>query len=108
MSHRAPAHYICPMIDDKKNLEPALEPDAEEEDEEQTLPEAEEAIELADVQSLAGGRDAILRFAKLAPSTPGVYRMAGPAGDVLYVGKAKNLKKRIIAYARPTGHVSRI
>ena len=34
--------------------------------------------------------------------------MAGPTGDVLYVGKAKNLKKRIIAYARPTGHVSRI
>jgi excinuclease ABC subunit C len=27
---------------------------------------------------------------------------------VLYVGKAKNLKKRILAYARPTGHVSRI
>src|ERR1700760_562108 len=95
------------MIDGKKNLEPTLEPEVEEEDEEQTLPEAE-AIELADAQSLASGRDAILRFARLAPSTPGVYRMAGPAGDVLYVGKAKNLKKRIIAYARPTGHVSRI
>ncbi len=107
MSRDALAHYICPMIDGKENLEPALEPEAEE-DEEQTLPEAEEAIELADGQSLASGRDAILRFAKLAPSTPGVYRMAGPAGDVLYVGKAKNLKKRIIAYARPTGHVSRI
>jgi excinuclease ABC subunit C len=107
MSRAAPAHYICPMIDGKKNLEPALEPEAEE-DEEQTLPEAEEAIELAGAESLAGGRDAVLRFAKLAPSTPGVYRMAGPGGDVLYVGKAKNLKKRIIAYARPTGHVSRI
>jgi excinuclease ABC subunit C len=107
MSPDAPAHYICPMIEGKKNLEPALEPETEEEDE-QTLPEAEEAIELADAQSLAGGRDAILRFAKLAPSTPGVYRMIGPGGDVLYVGKAKNLKKRIIAYARPTGHVSRI
>ncbi len=95
------------MTDTKKNLEPALEPEAEE-DEEQSLPEAEEAIELADAQSLASGRDAILRFAKLAPPTPGVYRMIGPGGDVLYVGKAKNLKKRIIAYARPTGHVSRI
>ena len=29
-------------------------------------------------------------------------------GDVLYVGKAKNIKKRVIAYARPTGHDSRI
>ena len=63
------AHYICPMIDGKKNLEPALEPEPEaEEDEEQTLPETEEAIELADPQGLASGRDAIPRFAKLAPS----------------------------------------
>src|SRR6516162_2954969 len=104
MSRDAPAHYICPMTNPKQNLEPALEP----EDEEQTLPEAEEAIELADAQSLAGGRDAIVRFAKLAPSTPGVYRMIGATGDVLYVGKAKNIRKRIVAYARPTGHVSRI
>ena len=58
MSRDPPAHYIRPMIDTKKNLEPALEPEAEE-DEDQTLPEAEEAIELADAQSLAGGRDAI-------------------------------------------------
>ena len=29
-------------------------------------------------------------------------------GDVLYVGKAKNIKKRITAYARPTGHDTRI
>jgi len=32
--------------------------------------------------------------------------MTGSGGEVLYVGKAKNLKKRILAYARPTGHVS--
>ena len=29
-------------------------------------------------------------------------------GDVLYVGKAKNIKKRIVAYTRPTGHDPRI
>ena len=29
-------------------------------------------------------------------------------GEVLYVGKAKNIKKRIVAYARPAGHDSRI
>ena len=29
-------------------------------------------------------------------------------GDVLYVGKAKNIKKRVTSYARPTGHDSRI
>jgi len=34
------------------------------------------------------------------PGTPGVYRMINAAGDALYVGKAKNLKKRVIAYTR--------
>ena len=29
-------------------------------------------------------------------------------GEVLYVGKAKNIKKRVTAYTRPTGHDSRI
>jgi excinuclease ABC subunit C len=96
------------MTEPKKNLEPTLEPEIDEDDEEATLPESEEGLTPADGQSLAAGRDAIMRFAKLGPSTPGVYRMVGAAGDVLYVGKAKNIKKRIIAYARPTGHVSRI
>ena len=35
------------------------------------------------------------------PGSPGVYRMLNQAGDVLYVGKAKNLKKRVVAYTRP-------
>ncbi len=47
-------------------------------------------------------------YAKLAPSRPGVYRMIDARGDVLYVGKAKNIKKRIVAYARPTGLDTRI
>ena len=34
--------------------------------------------------------------------------MIDAQGDVLYVGKAKNIKKRVTAYARPTGHDSRI
>lgn len=96
------------MNDPKKNLEPAIEPEVDEPDEEASLPESDDVIELADPHSLAAGRDAIMRFAKLAPSTPGVYRMVGPGGDVLYVGKAKNIKKRIVAYSRPSGHVSRI
>src|SRR6266702_4403192 len=43
-----------------------------------------------------------------APSSPGVYRMIDAKGDVLYVGKAKNIRKRIIAYGRPTGYDPRI
>ncbi len=100
------------MNDPKKSsdIEPEIEP--AETDEEPSLPESEDIegsdIDLADIGSLAAGRDAIIRFGKLAPSQPGVYRMIDARGDVLYVGKAKNIKKRILAYARPTGLDTRI
>ena len=35
------------------------------------------------------------------PAKPGVYRMLNGKGEILYVGKAKDLKKRVAAYARP-------
>lgn len=87
-----------------KDIDPASE--LREEDEDSSLPEID--LENAPTGSLAAGRAAILRFAKVAPSAPGVYRMIGAQGDVLYVGKAKNIKKRVTAYARPTGHDGRI
>jgi excinuclease ABC subunit C len=97
------------ISDPKKDVAP--EPDLVEEDDEPSLPEADEAaanqIEEA-TGSLAAGRDAIVHAIKEAPSRPGVYRMIDGRGDVLYVGKAKNIKKRIAAYARPTGLDTRI
>jgi excinuclease ABC subunit C len=49
---------------------------------------------------LATGHDAIERAVRLAPTSAGVYRMLNANNDVLYVGKAKNVKKRLSSYAR--------
>jgi excinuclease ABC subunit C len=93
------------MSGTNKDVDPTTE--LLEEDEEQALPEQEAASELAP-GPLALGRAVIADHAKLAPSSPGVYRMIDGKGDVLYVGKAKNIRKRIIAYTRPTGYEPRI
>src|SRR5487761_1039337 len=87
-----------------KDIDPAS--DLREEDDEQALPELEQAEQPPG--TLASGRAAITRAVKHAPSSPGVYRLIDAQGDVLYVGKAKNIKKRVTAYTRPTGHDSRI
>ena len=91
----------------KTDIEPDI--DLPEEDEEATLPEAE-PLELSEgpSQSMAAGRSAIERYAKLAPTAPGVYRMVDVDGEVLYVGKAKSIRKRIINYTRPAGLDTRI
>src|SRR5262249_24894274 len=98
--------YLASMNGTKRDIDPASE--LLEEDEEQALPESEQDIDLAAAGPLAVGRAVIANHAKLAPSSPGVYRMIDAKGDVLYVGKAKNIRKRIIAYGRPTGYDPRI
>ena len=99
-----PSTIFSTMNGTTKDIDPASE--LREEEEDSSLPDLD--MESATAGTLAAGRAAITRFAKLAPSAAGVYRMIDAQGAVLYVGKAKNIRKRVTAYARPTGHDSRI
>lgn len=48
--------------------------------------------------ALQQGAEVIRAYAKKLPDNPGVYRMLAEGGDVLYVGKAKSLTKRVRSY----------
>ena len=52
--------------------------------------------------------NAFLVLIAVVLSTTGVYRMLNVASEVLYVGKARNLRARVSSYARPSGHSGRI
>src|SRR6201990_3297436 len=54
------------------------------------------------------GAERIAAYLKTLPDAPRVYRMLNAAGDVLYVGKAKSLKKRVSSYALRGGHSDRL
>jgi excinuclease ABC subunit C len=108
-----PPDPLKPQRDSSADLPPnlpELDPAAgAEEDEEARLPEIVDAgAEAVAEGPLAVGRAAIERAVRLAPASPGVYRMLTAGGDVLYVGKAKSVRKRLASYARPTGQPVRI
>ena len=83
--------------------------DAEDGDEDASL-----AVDLdlgaaeAEPGSLARGAAVVKSFWRHAPNGPGVYRMFAADGEVLYVGKARSIKKRIASYTRPERQTTRI
>lgn len=91
-----------------------LPPDAEDlgEDEEAAPSGVDPAsfdwhAELAKVEGKSGA-ELIQELVKRLPNQPGVYRMMNGSGDVLYVGKARSLKKRVTSYAQGRLHSNRL
>lgn len=58
--------------------------------------------------SLDKGIVIIEEHVKTLPIGPGVYRMLNHKGDILYIGKAKNLKKRVVSYTQPQRLTNRL
>lgn len=62
----------------------------------------------ADPDAARPGHEVIRDYLRRLPERPGVYRMLDAKGEVLYVGKARNLRKRVASYAKPSGHSARM
>jgi len=74
----------------------------------ESFPETQESVTEAPEGPLASGVAVIRRFLATLSDGPGVYRMLDRQGILLYVGKAKNLKKRVMAYTHPERQPPRI
>ena len=53
------------------------------------------------------GKQVIKKELSLIPKSPGVYKMLNHKGDILYVGKAKNLPNRLQSYINEKNHIIR-
>jgi excinuclease ABC subunit C len=93
LTAEAPRQDLAPP-----DLDPATTSSEDEDD--ARLPDILEETGAVGEGPLASGHAAIERAVRLAPTSAGVYRMLNANNDVLYVGKAKNVKKRLSNYAR--------
>jgi excinuclease ABC subunit C len=73
-----------------------------------TLPPLEALPPDAQPAAAMKGVEVIRDVWRRLPTKPGVYRMLGADGEVLYVGKAKSLKARVAQYAQGRGHTNAI
>ncbi len=98
-----------PTSDD---LQPEIEQrfDGEDDDADEALagPDLDLAEEDALPGTLARGAAVVKSFWRHAPMGPGVYRMCASDGEVLYVGKARSIKKRIANYTKLDRQSTRI
>ena len=53
------------------------------------------------------GKEVIKKELSLIPKLPGIYKMLNEGGDILYVGKAKNLPNRLKSYITEKNHIIR-
>lgn len=99
---RKPGRGSAPDVPPEGLAPPDLDPATASGDDEDDarLPDILEESGAVGEAPLATGHEAIERAVRLAPTSPGVYRMLNANNDVLYVGKAKNVKKRLSNYAR--------
>ena len=96
-----------PAEDPEEGLEDELPPEIEMEPEEISSGVDLSAPDAAKKRRVYGPdviRDQVTRL----PGKPGVYRMYGETGELLYVGKARNLKARVGSYAKIGGQTQRI